>query len=113
MPFKFRLRGLAETFVNNLVCPNCGFDAGEKGESNVVTDLSRVTYDGIVVVIQCESCSHIFVPDGQRLGIINSQRLRSALEADGQKTGEPILPTLQAVKLEVERMNALKRNGVH
>ena len=76
MPLKFRLKGLAETFVDKICCPSCGHDGGSEGDQGFTTELTRVTYDGIVVVIQCSICNDVFVPDGQRQGVINSQRQR-------------------------------------
>lgn len=114
MPLKFRLKGLAETFVDTLRCPKCAHDGGEGGDEGFRTDMSRVTFDGIIVVIQCEQCSHIFVPDGQRLGIINSQRLRRAVERDSAQSGDPILENIKAVRVEVEKLNAVRDgNGIH
>lgn len=113
MPIKFRLKGLAETFVEKLHCPDCGHDGGEEGDQAFRTDLSRVTFDGIIVVIQCGVCGHIFVPDGQKLGVINSQRLRTAVEKDSENTGLPIYPGIRDVRLEVEKLNAQKHHGSH
>lgn len=113
MPLKFRLKGLAETFVDKIQCPKCGNDGGDEGDELFRTDLSRVTFDGIIVVIQCEVCRNLFVPDGQRLGIIDRHKLRNAVERDSAQTGQPICATLEAVKLDVERLNAEKANSVH
>jgi hypothetical protein len=108
MPLKFRLKGLAETFVDVIRCPECGHDGGEGGDQGFQTDLTRVTYQGIIVVISCGVCNAIFVPEGQRLGVINSQKLRSAVEKDSQTTGQPIYCNLAEVRLEVEKLNAAK-----
>ncbi len=113
MLLKFRLHGLAETFVEQLKCPACGHDGGEEGEDGFRTDLTKVTFDGIVVVIQCELCGYVFMPEQQKLGVINPQKLRKAVEKDSVNTGQPILPGLQAVRLEVERINAEKGLKIH
>lgn len=110
MPLKFRLKGLAETFVDQIRCPTCGHDGGEEGDNGFTTELTRVTFDGIIVVIQCTICGEVFVPDGQRHGVINSEKLRLAVEKDSVMTGLPVLPTREAVKLEVERLNAERDN---
>ncbi|MFN8391069.1 MAG: hypothetical protein U0136_12335 [Bdellovibrionota bacterium] len=112
MPLKFRLKGLAETFVDAIRCPCCGHDGGDEGDQGFKTELTRVTYDGIIVVIQCCICGVVFVPDGQRHGVINSEKLRLAVEKDSVTTGQPVLATRQAVKLEVERLNAERGNKV-
>lgn len=112
MPLKFRLKGLAETFVDKITCPGCGHDGGEDGDQGFHTELTRVTFDGIVVVIQCSICSAVFVPNGQRNGVINAQKLRTAVERDSVSTGQPILSSRQAVILEVERLNAERHNKV-
>lgn len=112
MPLKFRLKGLAETFVDAIRCPCCGHDGGDEGDQGFRTELTRVTYDGIIVVIQCAICGNVFVPDGQRHGVINSEKLRTAVEKDSKTTGQPIFPTREAVRLEVERLNAERTQKV-
>ena len=111
MPLKFRLKGLAETFVERVICDTCGNDGGEEGDEGFRTDQSRVTFDGIIAVIECSHCGNIFVPADQRLGIINSTRLRSAVEKDCEMTGQPILENKEEVMLDVEKLNA-RRNDL-
>ena len=113
MPLKFRLKGLAETFVDNIHCPCCGHDGGEEGDQGFLTEFTRVTFDGIIVVIQCTLCKYIFVPSGQKFGVINPQKLRSAVEKDSMTTGQPVLDTLSSVKLDVERLNAQRGKRIH
>ena len=113
MPLKFRLKGLAETFIETLSCPCCGHDGGEEGDDGFSTDLTRVTFDGIVVVVQCDHCAHIFVPNEQRCGIINSKKLRKAVEKDSSQSGEPVFQGFDSVRLDVERRNAERVNDVH
>ena len=112
MPLKFRLQGLAETFLDEVICECCGNDGGEDGDQGFKTEHTRVTYDGIIVVIECENCGHIFVPSNQRLGIINSRKLRLAVERDSENTGQPVLGSIKDVKLDVEKLNALKDSGL-
>lgn len=111
MALKFRLRGLAETFLDTIQCPKCGTCGSD--DEHFSTELSKVTFDGIVVVVQCKSCSEIFVPGTQRLGIINPEKLKDAVQKDSDETGEPILQNLTAVKLSVERLNAQRRGDIH
>lgn len=113
MPLKFRLKGLAETFVDNLICPYCGHDGGEEGDQNFLTELTRVTFEGIIVVVECKLCGNIFVPDGQKFGVINHLKLRAAVEKDSTNSGQPIVPSLKAVRLEVEKLNAERCSKVH
>ncbi len=113
MPLKFRLKGLAETFIDDIRCPCCGHDGGDDGDQGFRTELTRVTFDGIIVVITCEICGSFFVPDGQRLGVINSQKLRTAVERDSRNTGQPVYPSIGSVRLDVERLNAEKDQQVH
>ena len=113
MPLKFRLRGLAETFVDEITCPCCGHDGGDEGDQGFQTELTRVTFDGIIVVIQCEICSHVFVPDGQKLGVIDSRKLRDAVEKDSSNTGQPVFLGRGEVALEVERLNAERSQKIH
>ncbi len=112
MPLKFRLKGLAETFVENACCPMCHHDGADEGEQGFYTELTKVTYDGIVVVIQCPKCAYVFMPDGQRNGVINHARLRAAVERDSNTTGQPILPNREAVRNEVEKINAQRNDKV-
>ena len=113
MPLKFRLKGLAETFVDNLKCPCCGHDGGDEGDQGFKTELTRVTFDGIIVVVLCELCSHVFIPRDQRFGVINSQKLRNAVERDSVNTGQPLFANIESVRLEVERLNAEREQNVH
>lgn len=82
-------------------------------DEHFATDLSRVTLSGIVVVAQCKTCAEIFVPQTQRLGILNPEQLRDAVKKDSVETGEPILANLNAVQLSVEKMNAQRKGDIH
>lgn len=113
MALKFRLKGLAETFIDRIACPRCRHDGGQEGDQGFKTDHTRVTFDGIVIVIECEHCGQIFIPSGQKLGIIDSQRLRDAVEKDSTKTGLPVFESVDSVTLDVERLNAVKNCDVH
>ena len=110
MPLKFRLKGLAETFVEQIKCPCCGHDGGDDGDQGFSSELTKVTFEGIIVVIRCELCSNIYVPDGQRHGVINVHKLRSAVENDSVTTGQPVLLSRADVRLDVERLNATRRD---
>lgn len=111
MALKFRLKGLAETFIEEITCPCCGVTGND--DHSFSTELTKVTFEGIIVVVQCKSCAEIFVPDSQRLGILNPDELRRAVEKDSSDTGEPLLPNLESVQLSAERMNAMRKGEVH
>ena len=113
MTLKFRLRGLAETFVEEIVCPCCGHEVKDESESNLSTEHTKVTLSGIVVVVKCGSCHYVFVPDEQKFGVINTQRLQLAVERDSQNSGQPVYKGLSCVKVEVERINAAKSAKMH
>ena len=49
MALKFRLKGLAETFVDSITCPCCGVVGVD--DQNFTTELTKVTYQGIIVVV--------------------------------------------------------------
>lgn len=108
---KFRLKGLAETFLEKIICPSCGIEGNE--EEHFSTELTRVTFEGIVVVVQCKCCQEIFVPNQQRLGVLNIPELRRAVHKDSNDSGEPLYSGIEAVRLNVERMNALRRGDLH
>ncbi len=111
MGLKFRLKGLAETFVERISCPGCGSCSSD--DNNFSTENTKVTFEGIIVVVQCKSCGEIFVPDTQKLGIINPKELRRAVEKDSMDTGEPVLGNIDAVKLSVEKLNAVRKGDLH
>lgn len=111
MALKFRLRGLAETFVDTITCPDCGITGTD--DEHFSTEFSKVTFDGIVVVVQCRCCSEIFVPQSQRLGIISPDKLKDAVKKDAQDTGEAVLSNLHAVRLITEKLNAQRKGELH
>ncbi len=111
MALKFRLRGLAETFIDHIDCPSCGTSGSD--DQNFTTEFTKVTLEGIIVIAQCKSCGEIFVPDSQRLGIMNPPDLKAAVQKDSNDTGEPICTGIGMVKLTAEKMNAARRGGVH
>ena len=111
MALKFRLKGLAETFIDSICCNKCGFVSSE--DDGFTADETKVTFDGIVVVVTCKLCGEVFVPATQRLGIVNSKALREAVIQDSQDTGEPLLENLRAVRMAVEKTNASRSGDLH
>lgn len=113
MALKFRLKGLAETFVEQVICPCCGHDGGEQGDEGFKTDSSKVTLEGIIVVISCEICGHFFLPEGQRVGIIDAKKLRHAIERDCATNGQPVYTNKEDVRLDVEKRNCERSAPLH
>jgi len=111
MAVRFRLRGLAETFIDQIHCPECGMTSGD--DADFSTERTRVSLEGIVVVLQCRRCSEVFVPQNQRLGVIDQAKLKVAVEQDSRDTGEPLFETFAAVKLNAEKQNALRKGDLH
>jgi len=111
MALKFRLKGLAETFIDEIACPACGVAGAD--DQYFGTELTKVTYEGIIVVAQCRACGEIFVPTTQRLGILNPGALRSAVEKDSVETGEPLMADLDSVRLIAEKLNAMRKTELH
>lgn len=111
MALKFRLKGLAETFVDTITCPCCGLVGSD--DQNFSTEFTKVTYEGIVVVVQCRGCNEIFVPRTQRLGVLDVKALKVAVEKDSVDSGQAILPGWEAVSLSAERLNAQRKGTVH
>jgi len=111
MALKFRLRGLAETFIDEIACSGCGIVGND--DQHFATDNTKVTFDGIIVVVQCKNCGEIFVPKSQRLGVLNSSELRRAVTQDSEETGEPILSNFKDVSLNAERLNAQRKGELH
>ncbi|NLF24915.1 MAG: hypothetical protein GX589_04560 [Deltaproteobacteria bacterium] len=110
MALKFRLKGLAETFIEEIICPGC--NARGNDDQHFATELTKVTFEGIIVVVQCRACGEIFVPVTQRMGILDPAALRSAVEKDHEDTGEPLLPNFNAVRLSAEKLNAQRKGSL-
>ena len=110
MGLKFRLRGLAETFIDEMECPTCGQRGSD--EEQFSTELTRVTFEGIIAVVQCRECKEIFVPATQRLGVVDPRKLREAVEKDAIDTGEAILPNFDSVKMCAEKLNADRKGSM-
>lgn len=111
MALKFRLKGLAETFIDEVCCPACNTRGTD--DQYFTTDLTKVTYEGIIVVITCRACGEVFVPDTQRLGVLNPKELKVAVDKDSSETGEPVIETLDGVRASVEQINARRKGGIH
>ncbi len=111
MALKFRLKGLAETFIDEITCPGCKVSGAD--DHYFSTELTKVTLEGIIVVVQCKGCGEIFVPATQRLGVLNPAGLRLAVEKDSRDTGEPILESVNAVRLSAEKLNAERKGDFH
>lgn len=113
MALKFRLKGLAETFVNEVTCPCCGTGVSNNKDNQLKTEYTKVTLSGIVVVVRCASCEHVFIPSGQKFGVINHSKLSDAVAKDSENTGQPIFKDVSSVLQEVERLNAAKDSKFH
>ena len=111
MALRFRLKGLAETFIDEVRCPCCGTYSVE--DDCFGTELTRVTLVGIVVIVDCISFGEIFVPEGQNLGIIDQEALEEAVQLDHVQTGEPLMRDLNSVVLTAEVLNAERKGAVH
>lgn len=111
MALTFRLKGLAETFIDEICCPECGTASND--DSNFSTELTKVSFDGIIVVVQCKSCHEIFVPEYQRLGVISPEELKQAVTQDHLDTGERLYDNLMTVKLTAEHLNAQRKGALH
>jgi hypothetical protein len=111
MPLKFRVKGLAETFIESIRCPCCGIAASD--DKYFTTEFTKVTLEGIIVVVQCKMCKEIFVPQSQRLGVLDYSALCDAVEKDSVDSGGAILTGLAAVRLSAEKLNAERKGSMH
>ncbi len=111
MALKFRVKGMAETFLESITCPHCGISGPD--DQHFTTDYTKVTLEGIIVMVQCKACREIFVPTRQRLGVLNYPALCTAVEKDSADSGNPILPGIEAVRLSAERLNAERKGAMH
>ena len=111
MALKFRLKGLAETFIDEIYCPACGVCGAD--DQHFTTELTKVTFEGIIVVVQCRACGEIFVPRTQRLGVLNPIALRAAVEKDSIETGEPVMANFEDVRLNAEKLNAMRHGDLN
>lgn len=111
MSLKFRLKGLAETFLDQVSCPCCGHKGND--DQFFSTEMTRVTFDGIVVIAQCKICSEIFIPNNQRMGILSQKALKEAVEKDMSITGETEFSTYQQAAMAVSKINAQRKGQVY
>lgn len=110
MALRFRLKNLAETVIEELKCPGCGLIAND--EKLFSTDLTRLTVDGIVVIAECRCCGEVFVPIGQRTGIMDVRNFRQVIQ---NEYGDSSLkaPSRLTMQMEAEKLNAIRRHGLH
>jgi hypothetical protein len=111
MALKFRVKGLAETFLESIECPCCGVAGPD--DQYFTTEFTKVTFEGIIVVVQCKVCKEIFVPNSQRLGVLDYDALCVAVEKDSRESGNAILDGLTAVRLTTEKLNAERKGSMH
>lgn len=111
MTLRFRLRGLAETLIEEASCPCCSCSGAD--DNLFSTEHTKVTFEGIVVVLQCKNCDEIFIPDNQKLGIVDETELKVAVEKDHQRTGEALYADIRAVMMDTEKLNACRKGLIH
>lgn len=111
MALKFRVKGLAETFLESIQCPCCGVAGPD--DQYFATENTKVTLEGIIVVVQCKVCGEIFVPCSQRLGVLDYPALCTAVEKDSVDSGGAIMTGIAAVRLSAEKMNAERKGNLH
>jgi hypothetical protein len=111
MALKFRVKGLAETFLESIACPCCGISGPD--DQYFTTEFTKVSLEGIIVVVQCKVCNEIFVPTSQRLGVLDYPALCTAVEKDSVDSGGPIMTGIAAVRLSAEKLNAERKGNMH
>ena len=111
MALKFRVKGLAETFIDSIQCPCCGISCSD--DQYFATENTKVTLEGIIVVVQCKMCREIFVPSAQRLGVLDYSALCAAVEKDSVDSGCAIMSGIAAVRLSAEKLNAERKGILH
>jgi hypothetical protein len=110
MALRFKLKNIAETVIEELKCPGCGLIAND--EKLFSTDMTRLTVDGIVVVAECRCCGEVFIPIGQRTGIMDVRNFREVIKSEYGHAKGPA-PSRQSMEMEAEKLNAIKRYGLH
>ncbi|MCS6894465.1 MAG: hypothetical protein NZO16_07885 [Deltaproteobacteria bacterium] len=111
MALRFKLRRVAETYIDYIECPNCGYSSEEIDK--FTTELTRVTFEGIVVVCRCGICGEIFLPANQRVGVISFKNLKELILRDSRKRGVAIYRNVRDVKIYVDYLNAVRRGEIH
>ena len=111
MAIRFRLKGLAETLIEEIECPCCGTSGVD--DTHFSTEHTKVTFQGIVVVLQCLGCGEIFVPGNQKSGILNQKMLKEAVESDHDNSGEPLYKDCHSVVINAEKLNAYRKGAIH
>jgi hypothetical protein len=107
---RFKLKNLAETVIEELKCPGCGLIAND--EQLFSTDLTRLTKDGIIVMAECRCCGEVFIPTGQRTGIMDVINFREVINREYSDESFPA-PSRNSMELEAEKLNAIRRYGLH
>ena len=110
MALRFKLKNLAETVIEEIKCPNCGQISND--EQMFSTELTRLTSDGIIVMAECRCCGEVFVPGGQKNGILDARTFRQVVQTEYLESDLPV-PTRYSVQLEAEKLTAIKRYGLH
>ena len=107
----YQVKETFENGVRKIDCPCCG--ANGIDDSNFSTEHTKVTYQGIVIVLECKHCDEIFVPQNQRLGIVDSGQLKMAVSYDSEQSGEPLYENIDSVLMNAEKLNAFRKGEVH
>ncbi|MEM4379949.1 MAG: hypothetical protein QXL01_04600 [Thermoplasmatales archaeon] len=111
MALRFKLRRVAETYVEEIECPCCGHYSEDI--DGFTTELTRVTFQGIIVVCRCNVCGEIFLPFNQRVGVISFKNLKDLILRDARRRGVAIYRNLDDVLDYVNYLNAVRRGEIH
>jgi hypothetical protein len=111
MALKFKLRRVAETYLEFIQCPSCG--TYSEDIDHFTSELTRVTFEGVVVVCRCTICGEIFIPPNQRIGVISFKNLKDLILRDARRRGSKIFRNIEDVKNYVEYLNAVRRGAIH
>ncbi|MCS6961345.1 MAG: hypothetical protein NZT61_02425 [Deltaproteobacteria bacterium] len=111
MALRFKLKRIAETYIDYIECPSCGHYSEEIDK--FTTELTRVTFEGIVVVCRCGICGEIFLPRNQRIGVISFKNLRDLILRDARKRAVAIYRNIEDVKIYANYLNAVRRGEIH
>lgn len=87
MGVRIRLKGLGQTIVHELYCPNCEISEDDTDllDQLIVSTDAVPTYEGIFATVKCHVCGFFYIPEHQDVEIIDDRELKLKILSDMKK----------------------------